>query len=83
MEIYTTSQARANLFKLVEHTNDTHDPVYIVGKHNKAVLLAEEDYRAMLETLYITSIPGMKESILKASKDPLDEFSDKIDWDNV
>lgn len=83
MEIYTTSQARTNLFKLVEYTAEVHDPIYIVGKHNKAVLLAEEDYRAMMETLYICSIPGMKESILKASKEPIENFSDKIDWDDV
>lgn len=83
MEIYTTSQARTNLFKLVEHTAKSHDPIYIVGKHNKAVLISEEDYRAIIETLYISSIPGMKESILTASKDAVENFSDNIDWDNV
>lgn len=83
MEIYTTSQARANLFKLVENTSHSHEPVYIVGKSNKAVLISEEDYRAMVETLYLVSIPGMKESILEASKEPLENFSDKLDWDDV
>jgi antitoxin YefM len=83
MDIYTTSQARPNLFKLIEHTNKTHHPVYIVGKRNKAVLIAEDDYRAMVETLYIASIPGMKDSILNASKEPIDTYSEKIDWDNV
>ena len=83
MEIYTTSQARANLFKLMEHAVESHDPVYIVGKHNKAVLISEEDYRALIETLYISSIPGMKDSILSASKEPIENFSDKIDWDDV
>ena len=81
MEIYTTSQARANLFKLIEHTAESHDLVYLVGKTNKAVLISEEDYRAMVETLYLTSIPGMKESIIEASKESLEHFSDKIDWD--
>ena len=51
MEIYTTSQARANLFKLVDHAAHSHDPVYIVGNNHKAVLIAEEDYKALLETL--------------------------------
>ncbi len=83
MEIYTTSQARANLFKLVEQAAQSHDPVYIVGKHNKAVLISEEDYRSMMETLYLISIPGMKDSILNSSKEPIENFSDKIDWDNV
>ena len=83
MEIYTTSQARAELFKLVKYTNKAHDPVFIIGKKDKAVLISEEDYRSMLETLHITSVPGLKESILKASKEPLEEFSESIDWDNV
>lgn len=83
MEIYTTSQARTNLFKLIEHITQSHDPVYIVGKQNKAVLISEEDYRAMIETLSICSIPGMKDSIINASKEPIENFYDKIDWDNV
>lgn len=83
MEIYTTSQARANLFKLVEMSNETHEPIYIIGKKNKSVLISEEDYRAMAETLHLTSIPKMKESILKESKQPLETFSESIDWENV
>ena len=79
--VFSISQARANLFKLIERTAESHDPVYIVGKTNKAVLISEEDYRAMVETLYLTSIPGMKESIIEASKEPLENFSDKIDGD--
>ena len=76
MEILTTSQARAKLFKLVEYTAKSHAPVYIVGKQNKAVLISEDDYRALKETLYLTSIPGMKESILDASKEPLEACVD-------
>lgn len=83
MTLYTTTQARTNLFKLMEYIQVSHDPVYIVHKKNKAVLIAEDDYNAMLETLHITSVAGMKESILKASKETLENFSDKIDWDNV
>lgn len=83
MEIYTTSQARANLFKIVSYTNQSHDPVYIVGKSNKAVIISEEDYRAMTETLYITSIPNLKDSILKASKEPIESFTEVIDWNEV
>jgi antitoxin YefM len=83
MQIYTPTQARTNLFKLMVQTNQSHSPVYIVGKNSKSVLISEEDYRSMVETLYITSIPGMKESILNASKEPLKNFAEKIDWDNV
>lgn len=83
MTIYTTSQARSQLFKLMDYTNTFHEPVYIVGKNNKSVLLSEEDYRSMMETLYISNIPGMKESLLNLRKEPLENFSDTLDWDNV
>lgn len=83
MNMYTTSQARANLFKIIDHAVQSHDPVYIIGKKNKVVLIAEEDYRAIAETLHITSVPGLKESILKASQEPIENFSDEIDFDNV
>jgi antitoxin YefM len=79
MEIYTTSQARQGLFKLVDATNQTHEPVYIVGKRNKAVLISEEDYRAMIETLHIMSVPGLKESIIKMHNKSLEEYSENID----
>ncbi|MDX1924732.1 MAG: type II toxin-antitoxin system Phd/YefM family antitoxin [Rickettsiaceae bacterium] len=79
MEIYTTSTARQCLFKLVDSTNQTHEPVYIVGKRNKAVLISEEDYRAMVETLHIMSVPGLKESIIEMNNKPLEEYSEDID----
>ncbi|MDX2050691.1 MAG: type II toxin-antitoxin system Phd/YefM family antitoxin [Rickettsiaceae bacterium] len=79
MNIYTTSKARNELFKLLENINQTHEPIYIVGKHNKAVLIAEEDYSAMLETLHIMSVPGLKESIIEMHKKPLEEYSKEID----
>jgi len=83
MEIYTTSQARTNLFKLVEQVAQNHEPTYIVGKKNKVVLIAEDDYQAMQETLYIMSKPGLKELIIKANEEPLDTYQENLNWDNV
>jgi PHD/YefM family antitoxin component YafN of YafNO toxin-antitoxin module len=83
MDIYNTSQARTNLFKIVDYVNISHGPVYIVGKKNNAVIIAEEEYKSLTETLHLTSIPGMKESIIKASKDSLKNYTDRIDWDDV
>ena len=83
MAILTTSQARAKLFKLIDYTAKSHAPVYIVGKQNKAVLISEDDYRALQETLYLTSIPGMIESILNASKEPLDTCVDKAALNDI
>lgn len=79
MEIYTTSQARHDLFRLVDATNQTNEPVYIVGKRHKAVLISEEDYRAMTETLHIVSVPGLKASIIEMHNKPIEEYSQDID----
>lgn len=82
MEIYTTSQARENLFALINYTGSSHEPVYIVGKKHKAVLIAEDDYSAMMETIYLNSVPGMKDSIISSSQEPLKNFTDTLDWDD-
>ena len=67
--IINASDARKRLYNLVDEVKDTHVPVQIVGKRNSAVLISEEDWRAIEETLYLTSIPGMRESIRKGSED--------------
>ncbi|HJD56256.1 MAG TPA: type II toxin-antitoxin system Phd/YefM family antitoxin [Rickettsia endosymbiont of Pyrocoelia pectoralis] len=73
MAIYTSSQARANLFNLIDETNKTHEPIYIKGKRNNAVIISEQDYEGLQETLAIYSVPGLVERILEASKEPLEE----------
>ena len=78
MNIYTTSQARRDLFKLVDAT-DTHEPIYIIGKRNKAVLISEEDYGAMVETIYLMSVPGLKKSIVEMDKSYPKDYSEDID----
>lgn len=83
MEIYTTVQAKNNLFEIMEHVVQSHEPTYIVGEKSKAVLISEADYRAMVETLHLISVPGMKDAIIRTSKEPLETFSESIDWDNV
>lgn len=73
MSIYTTTQARVKFFSLIDETNKTHEPVFIKGKKNDAVLISKEDYESMQETLYLLSIPGMRQSLEEASKEPLEE----------
>ena len=80
MTTLTASQARAQLYKLVDRTADSHEPVQITGKRNNAVLVSEEDWRAIQETLYLLSIPGMRESIRTGLKTPLKKCSSKLDW---
>ena len=61
--ILNTTKARSNLYKLVEHTHNTHEPIYITGKKNDAVLVSAQDWEAIQETLYLNSTPGMSQSI--------------------
>jgi len=60
----TATEARKRLYKLLDEVAQSHEPVQIAGKRNSAVLIGEDDWRSIQETLYLTSIPGMRESIL-------------------
>ena len=80
MRTITATQARSNLYKLIDETAKASEPVYISGKRNKAVLLSEEDWRAIQETLYLLSIPKMRESIIKGMKTPVNKCDDKLVW---
>lgn len=80
MSTITVTQARANLFKLLERTALSHEPIQITGRRQNGVLISEEDFRAMQETLHLVSIPGMRESLLKAKKAPLKSYTKKRPW---
>lgn len=80
MAKYTASEARKQLFKLVDSVKESHEPVYIVGKRNSAYLISEEDWRSVQETLYLMSIPGMRESLIKGMNTPIEEMDKELDW---
>ena len=80
MTTLTATEARKSLYNLVDDVALSHDPIQIVGKRHSAVLLSEEDWRAIQETLYLTSIPGMRESIQKGLKTPVDECNKELSW---
>ncbi|MBC8549223.1 MAG: type II toxin-antitoxin system Phd/YefM family antitoxin [Candidatus Brocadiales bacterium] len=80
MTTLTASQARAELYKLLDKVAASHEPIQITGKRNSAVLISEEDWSAIKETLYLLSIPKMRESIKKGLKTPLKECSRKVEW---
>lgn len=80
MTTLTASQARANLYKLLDETASTHEPIQITGKRNNAVLLSEDDWRAIQETLYLLSVPKMRESIIEGLKTPLSKCSKDLEW---
>jgi antitoxin YefM len=80
MTILTATEARRRLYSLVDEVKKSHEPVQIVGKRSSAVLVSEEDWRAIQETLYLTSIPGMRESIQQGLRTPVEECDADIDW---
>ena len=80
MSSINITNARKNLYKLVESLSETHEPVHITGKSKSAVLVGEDDWRSIEETLHLLSIPGMRESIVKGMKEPLSKMSTKANW---
>ena len=80
MTTLTATQARSRLYKLLDVITASHEPVQITGKRNNAVLVSEEDWRSIQETLYLLSMPGMRESIRKGLKTPVKKCSPNLDW---
>jgi prevent-host-death family protein len=80
MTTLSASEARKQLYNLVDEVKDTHQPVQIIGKRSSAVLVSEEDWRAIEETLYLTAIPGMRESIKKGLKTPIEKCDKELKW---
>jgi prevent-host-death family protein len=80
METITSSKARTRLYGLLDETAQSHRPLLITGKRNSAVLVAEEDWRAIQETLYLLSIPGMRKSIRDGMKTPVSRCAKKAAW---
>lgn len=80
MATISASEARANLYRLIDEAAASHQPVLISGKRNKAVLVSEEDWEAIQETLFLLAVPGMRESIREGMATPADECDEDLDW---
>ena len=76
----TASKARANLYRLVEQAVQSSEPVQITSKRGSAVLVSVQDWNAIQETVYLLSIPGMRESIRKGLETPIDQCSESPGW---
>lgn len=74
------TQARARLYQLLDEAAQSHEPIQITGKRNNAVLVSEDDWRSIQETLYLVSIPGMRDSIRKSMAEPLSKALKKPGW---
>ncbi len=79
-KVMTVSQARTNIYKIMDETAQTHQPIMITGKRNNVVMISEEDWNAIEETLYLNSVTGMADSIKEAMDAPDSEFSENIEW---
>ncbi|MBI3297912.1 MAG: type II toxin-antitoxin system Phd/YefM family antitoxin [Elusimicrobia bacterium] len=80
MTTLTASVARATLYRLLDQTASSHEPIQITGRRSSAVLISEDDWRSIQETLYLLSIPGMRESIRKGLKTPTKKLARKVSW---
>ena len=80
MTTHTASEARANLYRLMDEAAASHQPITISGKRNSAVLISVEDWSAIQETLFLLSVPGMRESIKAGMNEPVEDLAGKLDW---
>ena len=80
MQTINVTKARGRLYSLLDQVSETHEPVAIKGKRTAAILISEEDWRSIQETLYLLSIPGMRGSIVKGLNTPLEKCAKEPDW---
>lgn len=80
MSTLTASEARAQLYRLIDQAAQSHAPILITGKRSNAVLVSEADWAAIQETIHLLSVPGMRESIRTGLAEPLSACSDELDW---
>ncbi|WKV10129.1 type II toxin-antitoxin system Phd/YefM family antitoxin [Thermoanaerobacterium sp. CMT5567-10] len=83
MKIMPVTKVRQNIYKIIEQVKKYSEPIQITSRKGNAILISEEDWNAIQETLYLLSIPNLKESFIEADKTPLDEWKDEEDlgWD--
>ena len=80
MTTLNATEARSKLYSLIDETAMSHQPIVIKGKRSNAILISEEDWNAINETLYLISIPGMRESIVEGMQTGMDKCDKDLDW---
>ena len=83
MTTIKATEARADLDRLLRHVSELHEPIHIAGDQSSAVLLGEEDWRSIQETLHLLSIPGMRESIVEGMKTPVEECFEDLPTNRI
>lgn len=80
MPTLSASEARTKLYRLIDQTSSSHEPIMITGKRGNAVLISEDDWRSIQETIFLLNIPGMRESIREGLATQLEECKEELDW---
>jgi antitoxin YefM len=80
MPTLSATEARTKLYKLIDQASKSHEPILITGKRGNAVLISEDDWRSIQETMYLLNIPGMRESIRDGLATPIEDCNEEIDW---
>ena len=80
MTSITATEARKRLYSLLDEVASSHEPIEITGRRTSAVLISEDDWRAVQETLHLLSIPGMRESILEGMETPVSDLEQELNW---
>ena len=80
MKTIKATEARNKLYRLIDETSESHEPIHISGKRSNAVLISEEDWRSIQETLHLLSVLGMRESIIEGLQTPVEECSEEPGW---
>ena len=80
MTTLSATEARTKLYRLIDQTSSSHEPLVITGKRGNAVLISEDDWRSIQETMYLLNISGMRESVRDGLATPLEDCTEEIDW---
>ena len=80
MKTINATKARGKLYSLIDEAGNSHQPIHITGKRSNAVLISENDWNNIQETLFLLSIPKMRESIKKGLATPITECKQDLDW---
>jgi len=80
MQTHTASEARANLYRLIDSAQQSHEPIMISGKRSSAVLISTDDWNAIQETLYLLAVPGMRESVKAGMAEPVAKSAKALKW---
>jgi prevent-host-death family protein len=80
MTTISVSEARANLYRLLDEVAESHEPALITGKRSNGILISEDDWNSIKEALYLLSNPNMRESIKEGMETPTEDCSEELDW---